>query len=221
MSKVKVSFSATAITMERILQKPSNQTVVAKLAQEKIMPMVVERAAGHYATAIDIIRARIMDPNFTGSPLSSGSRRVGGRAFSGKQVRAVTESWNALSVDYVKRKPFSRRMWNKRGNLAASVDAILHAGKPRLRMKATPMGVKGARIRLAATLDFGTLPAPFDELIGLPFVKGNDLGSTVPRFSEGAPPHWKVVWPEGTRPFIRRLAARLGQEMLHDLRTIR
>lgn len=210
-----------AISFERILANKGNRSVVEQAVNDKVSAMVVEKATGHFNRAVEVIRDRIVSPDFAHDPLTSGSRRVGGRAYNRRTVFVKTQLWAGLDYRYGKQPPFSRRMWHKKGNLAAATAPLLNGNhKPRIRTRVTTSGAKGGRIRLAATLDFGTLPAPFDELIGSAFIQRRyDLD--VPRFREGSARHWKVVFPEGTRPFIRRLAARFGEEFLTDLRTIR
>lgn len=216
-----VTVDRAAFSFERIMAHRGNRDAIEQAVNDKVAAAVLEKATGHFNRAVEVIRDRIVSPDFAHDPLSAGPRRVGGRAYNRRTVFVKTQLWAGLDFTYAKSPPFSRRMWHKKGNLAAATAPLLTGHfKPRLRTRVTTTGAKGGRIRLAATLDFGTLPAPYDELIGSAFIQRRyDL--EVPRFTEGAAHHWKVVFPEGTRPFIRRLAARFGEEFITDLRTIR
>lgn len=222
MTKVKVKVELTDQSLlSRIMADSANQGVIERQLQKQVMQPYAERIQRHYQVMLERLLQLIADPDFTTDPGTGGDVRKNLTAASGRRI-FIRTNWRPLTLDYRARNPVSERFWHKRGKLQA---ALLGIGGGQAKTVSSKSRSSKNKVWLARTFRFGTLPAPLDRLILLSFVTGNENASDAGSFSDqdfagGFAGLRTEVLRKNSRPFIRRIAARMGQEMRRDLRSI-
>lgn len=216
-AKITISLSGQQM-LDRITSDPRNQPVIAAAVQNACMPRVVNRVNLHYKAMLRRLLELIANGGVVLNPESGGIARPTAETPSGR-VFVRTDRWAPLNPYYQVKKPFSTRFWHKRGKLQA---AILGIGGGEAKLVIAKSRTSKNKVTLASTLAFGTLPPPLDQLLLQSFVTGDENSSNTGTFSEndfagGFAGLRNEVLRKNARPFIRRLAARMGQEMRKDL----
>lgn len=217
--KAKISINLSGQQMlDKVMADPRNQAVISAAVQKKVMPRVVNRVNLHYKAMLRRLLELIANGGVVLDTETGGIARPTAETPSGR-VFIRTQAWKPLDPFYSVQRPYSSRYWHKRGKLQAAILGI-NGGQAKL-VQAKSRTSKN-KVTMASTLGFGTLPPPLDQLMLLSFVTGNENSSNTGSFSEsdfagGFAGLRNEVLRKNARPFIRRLAARMGQEMRKDL----
>lgn len=218
--KAKITINLTGQQMlDKVMADPRNKDVIGKAVQKATLPRMVSRVNLHYKEMLRRLLELIANGDIALNPETGGIARITGGTKQTGRVWIRTQAWRPLSPFYQVAKPYSTRYWHKRGKLQAAILG-LNGGETRL-VSAKSRTAKN-KVTMATTLGFGTLPPPLDQMLLLSFVTGDENSSNTGSFSEsdfagGFAGLRTEVLRKNARPFIRRLAARMGQEMRKDL----
>jgi hypothetical protein len=171
-----------------------------------------------------------------------GHRAVSFKNGEGKAGKIVTTKWQPLTPAYVRRKPRSTRVWQKRGlgsGLAKHYDTDIQPKRLGVSVRRTAIERSHHRNRVRAIykIKFDQLPNDVvNRLIAAPFVNGSETPARgFKAFELDRNSSALMGYPEkaqrrgrkgGTsarpvnRPFIARLSARLGRDMHTAIRKL-
>lgn len=217
--KAKISINLNGQQMlDRIMADPRNSSAIANIVQKQLQPRVVSRVNLHYKAMLRRLLELVANGVDTVEMSQGGVARITAQTPSGR-VFIRSQRWAGLDPFYQIQRPYSQRFWQKRGKLQAAILGI-NGGEARM-VQAKSRTAKN-KVTMASTLAFGTLPPPLDQLMLLSFVTGDENSSNTGSFSAsdfagGFAGLRNEVLRKNARPFIRRLAARMGQEMRKDL----
>lgn len=216
-AKITINLSGQQM-LDKVMADPRNHSVVAAAVQKATMPKITARVNLHYKAMLRRLLELVANGDVALNPETGGIARPTAQTPSGR-VFVRTQTWKPLSPFYQVAKPYSSRYWHKRGRLQA---AILGINGGDARLVAAKSRTAKNKVTMATTLGFGTLPPPLDQMMLLSFVTGDENSSNTGSFSEsdfagGFAGLRTEVLRKNARPFIRRLAARMGQEMRKDL----
>lgn len=226
---------------EAVLKAGKSKEVKRALAQ-KYQRRVRRIAQRHHENLTSEVKGHI-NAGFA-SPGRAGARIVKAVDGDGKPVTYRTRGWPELTESYRKRKPYSRRMWKKRGRLARFVSAALPRKKSKVQIRQTERAKYKGRKRVTArhllTFPFYggqglnvVMTAPFvagDErrakrfTINNQFNRNNSDLIAYPELAErlGRPPSRGGEIPgPANRPWVAGLSGRLGQRMHRSIRKLK
>ncbi len=217
--------------MRALLAQPGNADIIQQAVQKKVNAMLTKKVNWHYQHAVKVILEELLDPRIgvrAGSTIEAGYAAASGRpriavtTANGKQVR-IDLPWAPLTYNYAARNPESTRFWHKTGKLRRALQAQAREAR---QVQAGKGRVLKNKLVWQFQIKLGSLPAPLDQWITQRFISGDDLVLSSSALTSGVleglssikTGPLKGLNSEARRPFIRLLAARMGREMLRDLR---
>lgn len=192
----------------------------------------------HVKNAFYQIGRQLSSPALFTNMYGNGARRITAHDGEGKEVAVMTPSWEGLTAKYSRSKPISTRMWSKRGQSFYHTGLAdywkMEAGSGNVSVSARPGKSSRERrasdpkkIRIITYLDVNASINPvIERLIVAPFVSANEMrseGFSMGRGGVNRQSTELLFYPETgpyRRPFVARLAARLGRSARTALRNL-
>lgn len=197
---------------------------------------VADMVAGGHKRAIDTIAEKI-----TGgiTPLTGGTKAIKYTDYKGNPKRLVTpQAWPELSEDYANRSPKSTTFWvkhhgmtryrtGKNSSRATLASLFSSARITAVVAKATNIRQKSKTSKYFTfdwDITFATPYSVMSELISWPYAEGligndywNEWQYNGPISTANAS---FAVYVEGNRPFMRRMAWKIGKDLRKDILSV-
>ena len=211
----KVSINVKEFTTSFFKSK-SVKKEIAKQMQSKIKNV----AENHYENLLNQVNNSLSE-GVSGNVVLGGNQNVLFSDAKGSVKAIRTAGWLGLTRKYRNRKPYSRRFWKKTGRLSQDFRSEISPAyrNPVTVVNVGPLAKKTllSIFRNHFQVRFARLPEPLDTYLRQSFIQATE--KTVPelllpdkRTTE------RIVYVEGRRPYIAKLAARLGRDLHSSLK---
>jgi hypothetical protein len=235
------SDKAMTLQIEKHLSLPKNAKKIgnnaAQALRKTLVPKIEKQVGERYLHAIEAIGGILKDPQVSTFNTSSAKHvrysRFGSKSRKG---RFQTERWKALNKRYAARDPRSKTFWRKGRNPAGNdteyvqlanlyAMAVKAVGRPVQRGASDAIVTDPGRARIRIVLYLTKLPVPLNRLVASAFLRARARTALTHRLTGSAANGARntirrIAWVEGTRPLVSGVAAKLGEQMIADLRKL-
>ena len=197
---------------------------------ENLAGRVREVAIAHYAHAVGVIGQLIWEAGWLPAGVETGgAQSIKFRRFSGTMGTVRTKVWPALGEAYVVSEPFSTQFWRKFSNASFSLGAAMakEADPSKARVKITTAAKQRShhkdRVNAYIDMEYMGLESTLTETITKPFAtRAASDNFRVPAVKGQPRVGMQRLFPElnENRPFMRLVAAKLGEDMRAKLRKL-
>jgi len=187
----------------------------------------------HYENLIKEVGRKLKGSGMP-SATASGGQTISFGTIGGKVGTIRTVPWKPLTEPYRKRRPKSFKMWRKEGRLFGAYNTFIAGrGSVAVQEETTKRNHHKNKVNLQFLLQFSPMPFPFNKAVSQPFVRTEeffslegvefhamqDMTQPIDRLGLGRArfPEYDTARPNASRPFLRRMSMKLGQEMHKDI----